>query len=237
MRRRIRCPFHQENTPSLVQKRTNWYCYGACNRAYSNSEVESKTGEHYEYEEGLDEREDIGETFKYIHSLPSKEIRGLSLPADERGYFICWPGDAYYKYRLFKPTGSKYIGPKGRGFPPLFWARKKGSRTLWITEGEINCMSVAQAFPEHDHCSPGSASNFNADNLAKHLTEFQGYDNVRVILDKDAAGTKGLIGAKAFFLYKIPFISFLQLDPDANEILVTHGKGKLREALFGSNYQ
>ncbi len=51
------------------------------------------------------------------------------------------------------------------------------------------------------------------------------------MVDDDAAGLKALIEAKAYLLYKTPFINFIQLKPDANEILIEHGKEALREKL------
>ncbi len=235
MRRRIRCLWHNEATASLVQVKGGWKCYGVCQKLYTNEEVKERTGLHFEYEETDDEPEDLTERFRYIKSLPRREHRGLTFPTDERGYFICWPNDDFYKYRVQHPgIGSKYLGPKGRK-PPLFWARRENRIALYITEGEINALSVAVALPGVDVCSPGSASMFNADNLSKYLTLFKGYSNVVVVLDEDAAGTKGLIEAKAFFLYKIPFISFMQLKPDANDILCESGKEALREKLQGKN--
>lgn len=186
----------------------------------------------YEYTETTDEdKEDLEEKFRYINSLPRQQIRGLEFPADGRGYYVSWPGDLYYKYRLRNPgKGSKYLSPKGHR-PSLFWARKRGYPTLFIVEGEISALSVAFALPEVDVCSPGSASMFNSNNLSKYLSLFTLYCTVVVVLDDDAAGLKGLIEAKAAFRYKIPFVTYTQIKPDANEILVESGKEVLRERL------
>ncbi len=231
MRRRLRCMWHQESTPSLVQRKGFWRCYGACHRTYTNEEVEARTGEHYEYVEENEEKEDLKEEFEYINSLPKKVIRGLSLPCDERGYYIVFGRDEYYKYRLFNPgKGSKYLSAKGH-YPPLFWARRSPGSTLCVVEGELNAMSVALAYEEYAVCSPGSASMFNADNLSKYLTEFKQYSNLIVILDDDPAGIKAYIEAKAFFLYKVPFVTYLRMKPDANDVLNEKGPKGLREAL------
>lgn len=198
------------------------------------AEVAAK-GVSADYEEDEDEPEDIAKEFRYIESLPRRTIRGLQLPADDRGYFIAWPGGVYYKYRFHDAKGgSKYLGPRGHK-PPLFWVRKKGQKTLVIVEGEINGLSLGQAFPEYDICSPGSASMFNSQNLSKHLTEFLKYDNILVVLDDDAAGIKGLIETKAFFLYKHPFVSFIRMSPDCNDVLSEQGPEFLRKKLQGQN--
>ncbi len=66
-------------------------------------------------------------------------------------------------------------------------------------------------------------------------TEFKKYNNVVVVVDEDAAGLKAVIEARAFFLYKIPFVSYLKLSPDANEILNEKGPEALREVLQRAN--
>jgi len=230
VRKRLRCFWHQESTPSLVQRKDGWYCYGACNRLYPNDEVEKRTGEKYEYVEES-EPEDLTERFNYIRSLPPKTIRGLQLPADEGGYFVIWPYDKYYKYRFFNPGDRpKYVGAKGRT-PPLFWARRESNPTLIVSEGEINALSIALAFPQFDVCSPGSCSMFRVDKLSKDLTSYQGYSNLVVVMDKDKAADEAMIHAKAFFRYKIPFTDFIQLEQDANELLQERGPQGLKQEM------
>lgn len=235
MKRRIICPFHAEKTESLVQYEGGWFCYGACHKRYTSEEVETKIGVKYEYEEQETETEDLNERFEYIRSLPNEAHRGLIFPTDARGYFICWPNGTYYKYRVQNPgKGSKYLGPRGIK-PPLFWGKQRNRSQLAIVEGEINALSVAEVMPEWDVCSPGSATMFNAINLSKYLTIFLKYTKIIVILDRDTAGTKGLIESKAFFLYKHPFVDYIQIKPDANEVLVESGKEELRKILQGTN--
>lgn len=234
MRTRIRCPWHNEKTASLVRRKGDWFCYGACHKAYKHEEVEAKVGEKidYEYEEGDDAREDLHERFDYISSLPKRDIRGLALHSDFGGYFITWPDNQFYKYRKF--TGEpKYVGPKGHK-PPLFWARRRGTEALYIVEGEINALSAAVVIKD-DVCSPGSASCFNPDNLGLHLTQIKQYSKVVVVLDNDKAGRQGLIEARALFLYKIPYAEFMLISPDCNEILSEEGPKALRDRLQGKD--
>lgn len=234
--KKIRCPYHRDKTASLHQYGEYWFCFGSCAKQYTNKEVEEKTGEKYEYEEEAPEPEDIEEKKKYILALPFKSIRSLEFRCDNRGYYIYWPTGDFYKYRLFEPgKGPKYIGPKGHK-PPLFWARRSNANTLSVVEGEINALSIAKAIPDWDVCSPGSATMFSGSNLDKYLHIFKEYSNVVVVLDNDAAGTKALIEAKAFLLYKIPFITFIQTGQDANETLCEKGPEALRQALQGSYF-
>lgn len=230
MRRRIRCIFHKEATPSLVQRKDGWYCYGACHKLYTNKEVQERTGEAYEYEEEDTEKEDIGDSIKRLESLPFRDLRGLRFRSDASGFYVLWPSKKYYKYRRFNAGDlPKYIGPRGYA-PPLFWARQEDRPILGIVEGEINSLSIAEVV-DWDVCSPGSASCFNSDNLARYLSDFKRYSSIIVILDKDSAGSKALIEAKSYLLYKVPFLTFFQIAPDANEILVTHGKEALKRTI------
>lgn len=229
MRRRINCPFHKDGTASLIQYPGSWYCHGACHKQYTNKEAEERKGVTYVYEEGDQQKEDISEEIEYIRSLGKTDLRGFSFPTDLGGYYLVWPDSSYYKYRKFQGE-PKYVGPKGHK-PPLFWARQTGLRTLAIVEGEINSLSVASVMESWDVVSPGSASMFNGVTLLKLLTLARNYANVVVILDDDAAGSKGLIECKAAFLYKIPFVTYVKLKPDANEILIESGKEALRERL------
>lgn len=232
MKHRIRCPWHAEKTASLVRRKSDYYCYGSCAKAYTLEEVSQK-GIALDYEEDDECQENIEEKFAYIASLPRAKIRGLEFPCDTRGYYVCWPDKSYYKYRFFEPgQGPKYVGPKGHK-PPIFWARKLLGGTLYVTEGEINARSVETAISGVSVCSLGSATMFNSTTLNKLLTTLKEYSNVVVVLDKDAAGTKALIETRAAFLYKLPFTRYIQLDRDANEILVEDGPEKLREALSG----
>lgn len=235
MKQRIRCPWHNEKTPSLVRRKSDYYCYGSCTKAYTLQEVAAK-GIALEYEEDDECQENLEEKFNYITSLPRREIRGLIFPADTSGYYICWPDKSYYKYRLFEPgRGGKYLSPKGH-FPTPFWTRKLLSGTVYVVEGEINAMSIAEAMPSVSVVSPGSASMFKSERLQKLLTILKEYSTVIVVLDDDPAGIKGYIEARAAFMYKLPFVKYLLIKPDANEIL-SESKEKLRETLQRQNYK
>ncbi len=231
--KRIRCVFHSETTASLVIYKDKFKCYG-CGKHGNHSELpnslQPKEGEIED-----EEAEDVQDTFRYINTLPRREVRGLQFPCDERGYYLTWPGDTYYKYRLFQPgKGPKYIGPRGVK-PPLFWATQSNASTLYVVEGEVNALSIAAVVGPRSVCSPGSATNFNSANLTKYLTEFRRYSRVILVLDNDVAGMKGLIEAKAFFFGKVPFVDSILLNPDANEILVNCGKEVLKEKLQRNN--
>jgi DNA primase len=232
VRDRISCVFHDDRTASLVRKKDRWHCYGACGKDYTLEEVAAKTGGKVDYEYCKEdyEKEDLEESFGRIKALPKRQLRGLEFHCDNRGYYIAWLDGDYYKYRLFNPgNGSKYLGPRGHPVP-LFWARRSGSGTLYISEGEINALSIASAVSD-SVCSPGSATNFNAAFLSRYLHMFSQYSRIVVVLDKDPAGLKGSIEARAFFMGKLPFVDYIKMEKDANWVLEYEGKQALREIL------
>lgn len=230
MSKKIRCIFHAENTASLVLYKNGFKCFGCGKRGQLKELPETLQPLDGEIQD--EEPEDLTEKYKYIDSLPRKRIRGFDLPADERGYYITWSDGSCYKYRLYDAgKGPKYVGPRGVK-PPLFWARQSKARVLALVEGELNCLSVAQAMEEWAVASPGSASMFNQDNLSKYLPVCKQYSNIVVILDNDNAGIKGLIEAKAYLTYKLPFVEYIQMPVDANEIYESQGRNVLREVLL-----
>lgn len=227
-----RCPWHEDRTASLKLMTYGWRCYG-CDKRPTHAEVETALGKTIEQGETREvEKEDLKEKFKYINSLPKKEIRGLLLPEDERGYYIVWPDEQYYKYRLYS-SKPKYVSPRGHQ-PPLLWARNGKGSTLWVVEGEINSLSVSKVVSD-DVCSPGSATIFDR-LVKKHLTQFMQYSTINVVVDNDSAGIKALIAAKSTFLHNIPFAKYIRLEKDCNEILCEEGPKELRRRLLGSNY-
>ena len=227
--RRIICPFHAEKTPSCVVQDATYKCFG-CGKTGPITDLGLEvlpTAPKARY------REDLKTKRAYIETLPRKPIRGFDFPADDRGYYILWPDHPYYKQRLYNPGPKepKYKNPSGHQ-QPLFWVRRQDRpRTLLISEGEINALSLSRAFPEYDVVCPGSASNFLTKDQVNYLPQYADYGTITIVVDKDAAGTKAAIHMKALLLAKVPFTRVVLLQPDANEIYVSQGIDALRHAI------
>lgn len=223
---RIHCVRHQESTPSLVVYSTHAYCYGGCGRI-ELSELGGKVAEIAPKEKYV---EPLKEKLAYIASLPTKTIRGFKLPYDDLGYYLVWPSGDYYKLRVWNPDAKdKYKGPAGHP-KPVFWARRCASGTLILVEGEANSLSIAEAFPEWDVMSPGSASDFKTDKFKKYiLTLVRYYRTVIIQTDRDGAGTEAAIHTKGLLLNKVPNLPIVLMERDANEIYCHDGKAKLRQ--------
>jgi hypothetical protein len=222
---KILCPFHKEDTPSChVYPDGIAYCFG-CARAFR-----AKKAGVSELPEAR-EPEDPAPMLEYIGALPTKQIRGLELPFDERGYYLVFPGGNYYKLRLWEGK-TRYIGPRGQK-PPLFIAGLGSSEWGLFVEGEINALSLAQACPELTVVSPGAASQFNQEACKKYLQSVVSCSKILVIADADAPGCKAVIEAVAAFAGQAREVKWLTMEKDANEVLQAEGKAALRAQISG----
>lgn len=223
---RIRCPFHEESTPSCVVYPDGFRCYG-CGRSGKLSEL----GRAESLSPKERHKENLDEKLEYIRALPKKTIRGFSFHFDTGGYYLLWPSGDFYKKRRWTDEAPKYIGPAGHP-KPAFWVRRETCPTVALCEGEFNALSLAEAFPEWDVCSPGSATDFKTDK-SKHLllTYCLQYARVYIITDRDGPGTEAAIHAKGLLIGKVPTVKILLLPVDANELLVEKGKEGLRREI------
>jgi len=224
---KICCPFHQEDTPSCHVYHDGYHCFG-CGAHGPLSDLKGRVD--VKAPPKHTEPEDLGPWRQYLAKLPLRQVRGLSLPCDNRSYFIVWPGTQFFKRRFFEPgKGPKYVGPRGHQ-PPLFWVRREGA-ILVIVEGELNALSVAAALPEAAVCSPGSASNFSPAFLRKELCNTVYYTKICIIADADNPGAEAVMNAKGFFNAFGRDVQWKLMSPDANDVLVELGAETLREQL------
>lgn len=223
MRRRYKCPKHQERTPSAVVYGEQYFCFGCSARGPVTELGVTPDAEDARYVE------DIKETYLYIDQLPRLSIRGLSLPSDGGGYFVPWPDRSYYKYRRFdaEGAGGKYRSPSGVK-PTLLKARMAEGSILVIMEGEINALSTALAL-ESVHSpisvvSPGGAGNFKGRLSEECVKAASLFDTVYIVCDSDSAGASAAIQLKISLVAAGKHRTFIELwQNDANEVLVSHG--------------
>lgn len=221
---RVHCPLHAEETPSCVIYSTHAYCYGGCGRIELSAlgrAAENRRIERY--------KEDLQEARKYVETLPTKVIRGFPLRYDDRGYYLVWPDFTYYKRRNWSDEGAKYKNPAGHAQPP-FWVRREHYPTLCLCEGEFNALSIGEAFPEWDVCSPGSASDFKTEKTRSFLLTYCArYCTIVIITDYDGPGTEAAIHAKGLLVGKVPKVQIALMQKDANEWICETGKEALKQ--------
>lgn len=226
MSKKIRCPFHQEETPSCVLYSDGYKCFG-CGAYGKLSEL---TGVELPPPEELEPEppEDISASLDRIYALPKAEVRGLLLPADHKGFYITWPEHDYYKLRMWEPgKGPKYIGARGHT-RPLFWARKNRSDILVIIEGELNALSIAESCLDIDVVSPGGTGDFTERKVRDRLTSYYRYSTILVIADADKPGAEAIINTLAVLWANRINAVGVPMSPDANEVMVKSGKGELK---------
>jgi hypothetical protein len=223
---KIICRWHKDTAPSMNLYKDHGFCF-VCGKYAMADELKDIqfTGEERELEP-----EDLDAAFCYINRLPSVELRGLRFPADDHGFYVVWPDRTYYKKRL-NGGKARYIGAAGHQKPP-FWARRSGSQTLIIVEGEINALSVAEACPELDVMSPGGAGDFSAKRAKLFLRSILHYSILIVIADADKAGALACIELMGLLSGSGKQIKHHLMQPDANEVLIEHGKETLRQEIF-----
>ena len=113
-------------------------------------------------------------------------------------------------------------------------SRCTGNRTLVITEGEIDCMSVAQAFLDYKGTIYPCVSIPSASGTSSVLANrdwINTFDTVILMLDQDEAGQKAtdniakMIKAGKARVAKLPC-------KDPNEALMKHGKDSILRAVW-----
>ena len=113
-------------------------------------------------------------------------------------------------------------------------SRCTGSKTLVITEGEIDCLSVAQAFKEYKNRIYPCVSIPSASGTASVLAQrdwINTFETVILMLDQDEAGQKAtdtiakMIKAGKCKVAKLP-------EKDPNETLTKHGGKAIMQAIW-----
>lgn len=164
----------------------------------------------------------VAAMIKHIKTLPTQMIRGFKLPYDERGAYIVWPEENYYKRRNFEGR-VRYTAPSGVK-PPLF-VYGGTSKHLVVIEGELNAMSAYRAsWSDYKIVSPGPASDF-----MRHIKYYQYYQKITLILDHDAAGVVFGCQLKEVLLKSGKHCNLVTLKQDFNETLQKHGEEAVRE--------
>lgn len=227
MRKRYHCPKHKEQTPSAVVYHDAYHCFGCGARGPIN-ELGLSANEKAEPEYV----EDLNDSISAIKRLPKRDIRGFQLHANDRGYYLLWPNDQYYKYRSFTvdTPGGKYRGPSGHRKPWFVCSGPNDGTKIALVEGEFNALSLASLEVGYPVASPGGAGDFYSGSARPMLLETAGYDLVHIIVDNDAAGAQAAIESKArLVITGCRDVRIHLVDKDFNDVLTEKGKDGLRE--------
>lgn len=209
---KIHCPKHKDDNPSMHIYKTHGFCF-TCKALIPIDRLDVDREQLIKKEP-----ENVTETYRYIRSCEIRNIRGLQLHADNEGYYIVWPGMAFYKKRFFRGD-IRYLGPRGTRAPLLTY-KTRDSSTLVLVEGELNLYSLSAAYsdPKGVLASPGSANE-----LMRHLSIYLTYKTIYIIVDKDAAGVIAGIRLKMSLLKNKKEVYLIALERDFNDILQSDG--------------
>lgn len=228
MNKKYLCPKHFEKTPSAAVYGDGYFCFG-CGAKGPVTDLGIPAGERIE----VTYLEDIKATIAYIDTLPRKNIRGFSLPFNDRGYYLVYPNLEYYKFRLSDgQSNNKYRGPSGHK-KPKFVAQSGSFPRLVLVEGEFNALSLAALELPWDVVSPGAAGDFYSKSRNNDLQEYAQYSRVDIVVDDDVAGLKAAMECSALLqtLNDTIEIKVWFVKEDFNETFTREGKEGLKKAV------
>lgn len=217
---KVLCPHHDDNTPSChIYADGHYYCY-TC-RAYGPTE---KLGlkDVVPTIDTVVKPDSVEDNIKYIESLPTKQIRGFTLPYNDQGYFLLWPDKSYYKLRLWEGK-SRYRAPRGVK-KPLF--KFPGSvDKLVIVEGEFNALTLVTCLDTDETiCSPGPCTDF-----VRYIKSYLDYPEILIIADRDAAGAVYGKELRDLIATHKKRVSLYVTSKDYNDILTEEGPEQVQE--------
>lgn len=225
---KILCPFHPDRNPSCHIFEDGYFCFVCeAHGPLRDLGATAKPGSLPK------PKEDIKASLEYIDTLPRKVIRGLTLPYDDKGYYIVYPNVDYYVRRNWDDSnGRKYYNPAGFGQQLLIAAATMVELPLIVVEGQLNALTIDQAWTGYNGIvSPGAASNFNSRLLVNYCLSYRA---VLIIVDKDAAGVMAGLKLKAE-LHKRGIRSRVHgMKPDLNDTYVEKGQEAVRQEIQGN---
>lgn len=130
----------------------------------------------------------------------------------------------------------KFVGTPSK---TMLWGRhlwrNKGGRKIIVTEGELDCLSIAQAYEgKYPVVSLSAGANSAKECLLANLEFLESFDQVLLWFDSDEAGQKALEDCKGIFspskLYYMPFDSVYK---DANDVL----KAERTQGILSRTYE
>lgn len=227
---KINCtsPNHKDETPSMHVYSDGAWCF-VCGFKCSLEELEKEYAEEIK-NINKKEPENIEEKMRYISTLSKRKIRGLDLPVDDSGYYICWPDKNHYKLRRFDDR-PRYVGPRGSK-APIFCIRSKYTcrtiKTGVIVEGELNALSLELAFRDHRFhiVSPGSVNE-----MSRHFEFYLQFSKIYIIVDRDAAGVVNGLKLKDDLRKKGKSVTLIALEEDFNDMLQRNGTEEIKKQL------
>lgn len=131
-------------------------------------------------------------------------------------------------------TAAKDITWKGKNEEHQLFGQQLfgGGKTLVITEGEEDAMSVWQARPNWPVVSVPNGANGARKSLEKQLKWALGFDEIVLFFDNDGPGQAAANECASLFPHERVFIARTDQYKDANEALVAKDTDAIRQAIW-----
>lgn len=180
----------------------------------------------------------FGGEFSKISSrnLTEETCRKFNVRVDTPGPVIRFP-----YYSLSRSISSYKERTKKKDF---YWKGKNADKTLFgqhlfgggkslvISEGELDCLSIWQARPNWPVMSVANGSKGAYKNLSAQLTELLKFEEIILFFDNDRAGQEAAEECASLFPPNRVFIATLSNYKDASEALQAKDSEAIRQAIW-----
>ena len=202
-----------------------------------------------EYREPADSNESIStsthrSSFKYegdFASIPSRKLteetcRKFNVRVDHPGPVIRFPyTSSSNKVIAYKEkTKDKDFYWKGKNVDKRLFGQNLfgGGKTLVVTEGEKDCLSVWQARPNWPVMSVANGAKGAYKNLSSQLPALLKFEEIVLLFDSDDAGVEAAEECAGLFPHDRVFIASLGQYKDASEALQANDAEAIRQAIW-----
>ncbi|MCI4435844.1 MAG: AAA family ATPase [Ignisphaera sp.] len=234
--RHIECPSCGSSDANSLYSDGSTFCF-ACQKASKGTEGEA-------YDEPS--KEFSNETFNGVSNLPfTKSVRGItpttyhkySYGKTEAGDHVINHVDkdgkvVAQKFRYKDKTFSWKGSPKAAvPFGLALW--RSGGKRITITEGELDCLAVAEALGcKYPVISVNNGAQGAAKDLKQYIEQINSFDEIVIWFDNDEPGQKGAKALAA--LFPPGKVLMINSSPykDANEILTEKGKAAVLQYYY-----
>ena len=162
---------------------------------------------------------DICQKYKYGIGIYKNATVQVASYCDDKGRVIA---------QKTRDSNKKFafIGESSQGllYGKHLW-RNKGGKKVVVTEGEIDCLSVAEAFDgKYPVVSLSAGASSAKKCMIANLEWLESFDQIIIWFDSDEAGYKALDSIKGLFSPSKMFYITDDTYKDANDLLVAEGK-------------
>lgn len=233
MSQKVNCPWHDDNTASCHIYEDSFFCFG-CGATGTLDKLAGKAPTFKNAFKLKGKPENLEESLSRIAALPTKEIRGLNLPYDTRGYYIVYPNAEYYVLRRWEAQdANKYVGPLGHR-KPMYGRNSVDCPHLILVEGQINAASIRASgiklFGSYQCAvsSPGAATDFLKPMVLEYCLQYQ---KICIIVDKDAAGVAAGLQLRDKLVKAGKAVVLYPVERDFNQVLCENGASAVKEEI------